>query len=147
MYERLLIPYSPDAPDLQVATYGIELAQHFDAEILVLSVIDRPQQRDQIRADSTEDARAATDPILELAQDRNVRGERIIEDGQAEEVIIDTAHDHDIDLVVMGTQARTGVDRVILGSVAEAVVRQSPVPVLTVTPDASAKLEQPSNLE
>jgi nucleotide-binding universal stress UspA family protein len=36
------------------------------------------------------------------------------------------------DLVVMGTHGRTGLDRVIVGSVAERVVRRSPVPVLTV---------------
>jgi nucleotide-binding universal stress UspA family protein len=40
--------------------------------------------------------------------------------------------DHDVDLVVVGTHGRTGFDRYVLGSVAEALVRTAPVPVLTV---------------
>lgn len=145
MFDRLLIPYPPDSPDVNVATYGIELAQEFGADVTVLSIVDQPQKRDQIRSDPEADAREATDSVLELAEDRQLRGDRVITEGQAAEEIINAVAEHNIDLVVMGTQARTGVDRVILGSVAESVVRQSPVPVMTVTPDASAKLEMPTN--
>ncbi|MFN3285622.1 MAG: universal stress protein, partial [bacterium] len=46
--------------------------------------------------------------------------------------IVEAAADVGADLVVMGTHGRTGVDRILFGSVAEHVVRTSPVPVLTV---------------
>ncbi|RMF87095.1 MAG: universal stress protein, partial [Nitrospinota bacterium] len=52
--------------------------------------------------------------------------------GKAYEEIIETAKSHDVDLIVMGTHGRTGLAYVLLGSVAEKVVRLAPCPVLTV---------------
>lgn len=49
-----------------------------------------------------------------------------------EEAIVDHATEHEIDLVVMGTHGRRGMDRLLSGSVAEAVVRRAPCPVFTV---------------
>jgi len=46
--------------------------------------------------------------------------------------IVDYAKEHDIDLIVIGTHGRGGVTRMLLGSVAEKVVRMAPCPVLTV---------------
>lgn len=56
----------------------------------------------------------------------------MIVEGNPHEEILEYVSEHDIDMVVMGTHGRTGIDRVVMGSVAERVVRQSPVPVLTV---------------
>ncbi|MEO0559770.1 MAG: universal stress protein [Bacteroidota bacterium] len=57
-----------------------------------------------------------------------------VADGPADEVILETIRDEEIDLVVMGTHGRTGWRRGVLGSVTEAVTRRSPCPVLTVRP-------------
>ena len=46
--------------------------------------------------------------------------------------ILSYIHEHDVDLVVLGTHGRTGFDRYMLGSVTEKLVRTSPIPVLTV---------------
>ena len=51
--------------------------------------------------------------------------------------ILNLAAERKIDLIVMGTHGRTGVKRFLLGSVAERVVRESPVPVLTIHPKAA----------
>lgn len=53
-------------------------------------------------------------------------------EGNPHEKILEYVSEHDIDMVVMGTHGRTGLDRALMGSVAERVVRRSPVPVLTV---------------
>ncbi|KAA9397275.1 universal stress protein [Haloarcula sp. CBA1130] len=55
-----------------------------------------------------------------------------VERGPPHSAILDYSDENDIDLVVMGTHGRTGVERYLLGSVAEKVVRTSDVPVLTV---------------
>jgi nucleotide-binding universal stress UspA family protein len=53
-------------------------------------------------------------------------------DGQPYRTIVDTAEEMKVDLIVMGTQGRTGMQRILVGSVAERVVRFAPCPVLTV---------------
>lgn len=57
--------------------------------------------------------------------------------GAPVDVILEQAIEHDADLIVMGTHGRRGVRRLILGSVAEQVLRQAPCPVLTVNPNAT----------
>jgi nucleotide-binding universal stress UspA family protein len=54
--------------------------------------------------------------------------------GTPHRTVLEYVDDNDIDLVVMGTHGRTGLNRLLLGSVTEKVIRLSPVPVLTVRP-------------
>lgn len=54
--------------------------------------------------------------------------------GYPKEEIINFAKNNEVDLVVMGTHGRKGVDRVLFGSIAEKVLVQSPVPVVTIRP-------------
>lgn len=57
--------------------------------------------------------------------------------GEPASAIVDFAKEMNVDLIVMGTHGRTGIKRVLMGSVAEAVVRNAPCPVLTYKPLAS----------
>jgi nucleotide-binding universal stress UspA family protein len=54
--------------------------------------------------------------------------------GDAAEEILNYAKTEGIDLIIMGTHGRKGIERIIFGSVAERVVKKSPIPVLTVNP-------------
>ncbi|MFP4590139.1 MAG: universal stress protein [Halobacteriales archaeon] len=65
-----------------------------------------------------------------VAEDRTV--ETVVELGRPAQAIVDFVHEHDVDHVVIGSHGRSGVTRVLLGSVAEAVVRRCPVPVTVV---------------
>jgi len=56
-------------------------------------------------------------------------------EGSPKVEIIAYARKHDIDLIVLSTHGRTGLTHVIMGSVAESVVRTAPCPVLTMRPD------------
>ena len=71
---------------------------------------------------------------LEAAEDRAVAGTVVtaVREGPPSREIVGYAADEECDLVVMGTHGRGGLNRLILGSVAERVVRSSEVPVLTV---------------
>jgi nucleotide-binding universal stress UspA family protein len=64
-----------------------------------------------------------------------VPGRAVLRDGVAWEEIVGAARDEQADMIVMGTHGRAGLDRMLMGSVAERVVRQAPCPVLTVRPD------------
>ena len=69
-----------------------------------------------------------------------------IGEGNAASEIIDRAHAIPSDLIVMGTHGRSGVDRLLLGSVTERVLRKAPCPVLTVSPPAGEAAPSPDRL-
>ncbi len=71
----------------------------------------------------------------------NVRTESYICAGDPHQVILNYADHHGIDIIVMGTHGRTGLDRYLLGSVTEKVVRLSDIPVVTVRQDAETRRE------
>lgn len=77
-------------------------------------------------------AEALLDDLEGLATPDGGPIERAIEAGRPTQTIVEYAEDHDVDHIVMGSHGRSGVTRVLLGSVAETVVRRAPVPV-TVT--------------
>ena len=66
------------------------------------------------------------------AELKNVEFEGAVIEGYPAEAIIEFALEKKVDLIVMGTLGRTGLNRFLIGSVAEKVVRSSPIPVLTV---------------
>lgn len=66
--------------------------------------------------------------------DRELRLRVLVEIGTPPDVIVACARDQDSDLVVMCTHGRTGLARMLIGSVAEQVVRRAPCPVLTLHP-------------
>ena len=71
--------------------------------------------------------------MIEQAEDDGVETiEGMVSQGSPHRAILDYIEDQDIDLVVMGTHGRTGLDRYLLGSVTEKVVRLSDAPVMTV---------------
>ena len=59
--------------------------------------------------------------------------------GYAAEEIINRAHEENVDVIVMGTHGRKGIDRILFGSVAEKVVKNADMPVLTVRPSEAPK--------
>lgn len=69
----------------------------------------------------------------------------IVEFGIPTERIVHYANHHQIDLIVMSTHGRTGLSRVIMGSVAEAVVRKADCPVLAIKTNAVAAADSPAD--
>jgi nucleotide-binding universal stress UspA family protein len=77
-------------------------------------------------------AQEALDSALSSARARYPRCEGLLQAGAPYERILAVAKESGVDLIAMGTHGRRGVSRFMLGSVAERIVRMSPVPVLTV---------------
>ena len=75
-----------------------------------------------------------------LPPDSEVRYEHKLLHGDAASRIVDLAKTENVDLIVMGTHGRTGLKRLLMGSVAEVVVRRAPCPVLTVGTPAAAEV-------
>jgi nucleotide-binding universal stress UspA family protein len=78
------------------------------------------------------EGKEATSYVECVGRDANIKVESVILEGNPAEEIVDFAEKNDIDLIVIGTQGRTGVQRFLIGSVAENVIRQSNIKVLVV---------------
>jgi nucleotide-binding universal stress UspA family protein len=138
-YEGVLVPTDGSETADAALEVGVDIATVHDARLHVLSVVDLRSLGinvySQVQVDVLEE-RAAT--VIEEAKDyagaQSVDSvEGVVEYGSAIHRAIRLYIDeHDIDLLVMGTHGRSGLDRHLLGSVAEKVVRTAPVPVLTV---------------
>jgi nucleotide-binding universal stress UspA family protein len=73
------------------------------------------------------------------AEDPKVQVEHFLEEGDPASIILHVAETTPCDLIVMGTHGRTGLGRLLMGSVAEEVVRKAPCPVLTLKVPLSQK--------
>ncbi|EMA56068.1 universal stress protein [Halococcus thailandensis] len=141
MHDTILVPTDGSSGAEAAARHALNLASAFDSEVRFLSVVDdRSYSADLAGVDSLVDdqhdalVEGATDnlrPLEDLAAETGVPFESSIEHGIPHQAIIDDADEHDIDMVAMGTHGRTGLERVLVGSVTERVVRTSNVPVLT----------------
>ena len=81
------------------------------------------------------------DFVAEHFPDVQVKAEVVV--GYAAEEILSLAENEDADLIVMGTHGRKGIDRILFGSVAEKVVKNSTRPVLTIRPTDDMLEEEP----
>jgi nucleotide-binding universal stress UspA family protein len=79
-----------------------------------------------------EDGEEALERVRSIVEGHGIPIETHLIEGSPSREIVDFAVEQNCDLIVMGTHGRGGIDRLLLGSVAERVVRGSPVPVLTV---------------
>lgn len=114
-----------------------------EAEITVLHVIDPVESgyaADPMGVDYWEgwyeDAQKRAEDLLsevnEVAEEADVRISTATETGPPARTIVEFAEEHDFDQVIVGSHGRRGMARILLGSVAESVVRRSTVPVTVV---------------
>jgi len=112
------------------------LARDYQARLIVLHVLPAPVvgYPDGIILTQPEDYRAEARTKLQQLQptDPSVAVERVLGEGEPATTIVDIAKHKRCDLIVLGTHGWTGLTRLLMGSVAEAVVRRATCPVLTV---------------
>ncbi len=136
MFDTVVVATDGSDSVKRAVDVALDLADRFDAEVHALSVIDAsevdasPQQlRDELRTALETTADAALTTVEERAE-RDVT--TAVREGRPAVEICDYAREVDADVVATGTRGRHGENRLLLGSVAERIVRTSPVPVLTV---------------
>lgn len=147
MFDRILIPTDGSVPATDAARKGVELATEHDATVHVLSSVEpiplgkfstgpepASAEHSEIVEEQQTEANDAIDSIVELCEEHDVDAIEALVYGDPHQAIVDYVEEEDIDAIVMGTHGRSGAERLIIGSVAEKVVRKSPVPVVTVRP-------------
>lgn len=147
MYENILIPTDGSEAAQNAVAQAVDLAEKYDATVHALYVVDveatnltlGTEQVDRIRQGRIDEmpevkaeAEAATGRVADEAAARGVSVEEHVTAGSPSRAIRNFVADNDIDLVVMGSHGRSGLSRVVLGSVAEKVLRRTRVPVLVV---------------
>jgi len=144
LLKKILVATDFSEPSEAALAYGRELARTFNASLTVLHVVENILARgygteglvffDHEAQRSIESAAREQVEALVSAEDREqLRAESVLRTSNAPAMAIgDVAKSANIDLIVMGTHGRGGVAHLLLGSVAERVVRTAPCPVLTV---------------
>jgi nucleotide-binding universal stress UspA family protein len=137
MYDRILVPTDGSEGTRGAVAHAIDIANAYGASLHALYVVDEDVGVDSAvvgTLDALEDAgERAIDDVVQQAEAAGIGTvEGTVASGTPHRAVLDYADEHDVDLVVMGTHGRTGLDRYLLGSVTEKVVRLSEVPVLTV---------------
>ncbi len=138
LFRRVLCPIDFSEHSLAALEVALKIVQQNDAALYLLNVAPMPAG-----AAGFQPVPMDAYPIVEkdkreqlekLAQQRipaAVRCKTLVTSGDPAEQVLETARDLDADLIVMGTHGRKGLSHLVLGSVAERVVRESPIPVLT----------------
>lgn len=146
-FRRLLVPVDFSPNSARALDTAIELAQRFGAELHVLHAYEIPVgpamaygiSFPQELGDEVRDAAARRlAKAWQKVEAAGVKGETHLTQATAAEAIAETAKQLSADLIVMGTRGLSGFKHVLLGSVAERVLRLAPCPVLTVKQEPAA---------
>lgn len=143
---KILVPTDFSEFSKCAVRYGCELARRFSSELHLLHVVEDiyplvPEPGIMLPAAADYFAGLKQSAEQELARfppedwGSGLHIERAVITGSPFVEIIRYARDKDIDMIVVGTHGRTGLAHVLMGSVAERVVRKSPCPVLSVRPE------------
>ena len=117
---------------------ALRLAVSLRARLIAVSVIDPgtlrlPGGRFRARVDQVRDEReAVAQRLVERARDLGVATAFLVWEGNPGEAIVEAAESERVDLIVIGTHGRRGVNRSLFGSVSDHVVRNAPCPVVVV---------------
>jgi len=140
--QRILLPTDFSARSATATKYACDLAAKFDAELHLLHMLEihadlTPTFEMGLALPSyTKESKAAAERALAAVLDPQWSAGRKITlkvvEGSPKIEIIRYASEHHIDLIVLSTHGRTGLSHIVMGSVAENVVRMAPCPVLTV---------------
>ena len=135
MYDEILVPTDGSQVATQAGIVGVRMAERFGADLTVVSVGEpgtEARAKQAVRDIEEFAIEAGLTPMTEIIDD---------EDAPIHRAIIDYAEGHGADVVVMGTHGRTGIGRFLLGSVAERMLQESPIPVVTVHEDTVSDFE------
>jgi len=137
----VLCPIDFSDTSLAALDYGVDLAGTLGAQVHVLHAYQLPvyalpdgalMASPEYISDLSNKLQAELDKVVDARQDRGVRLQGHLVEGLPHDEVNRMAGDLGADLIVMGTHGRSGLGHLLLGSVAEKVVRSAEVPVLTV---------------
>ncbi|WP_410766387.1 universal stress protein [Haloferax sp. DFSO60] len=143
MYDVILVPLDGSGPSDAALAHAFDLASKMDATVHALSVVDeRVLHATQLDAGGLieayeKEAKRIVSEASEKAEEESVDVVTSVRNGVPYREVLDYAAEVDAELIVMGTHGRRGIERYLLGSVTERVLRLSDIPVLTIRAEDS----------
>ncbi|AQZ99550.1 universal stress protein [Comamonas kerstersii] len=143
MFKHILVPVDGSETSLQAVSKAAELAKVFNSEVTAVYVLD-PYPFTGVGADfaygqaqylsaATAEANKALEDVTERMKDTGVTVKTLVGEGHAiHEGIVRVGENVGADLIVMGSHGRRGLEKLVLGSVAQRVLQTAKVPVLVV---------------
>lgn len=141
MYDSILLPVAPDGDSKAALPHARSLAERYSATVYVVSAVDTLERTEKgTRSGSFAErvekrARERVEAVVEELEAAGIDAVGTVVHDEALDAIENAIDAVEADLVVMPTNARTGLKRVLLGSITEKVIRTAPVPVVTVPMD------------
>lgn len=138
MYDEILVPTDGSRAADRAVEHAIDLAKQYDARLHALYVVDANAYStleagtDVVISALEEEGEEAVSDVADRAEEEGIETATEVITGTVHRSIIEYADDNDVDLIVMGTHGRRGIDRYLLGSVTEKVVRTADMPVMTI---------------
>ncbi|WP_456471829.1 universal stress protein [Methanocaldococcus sp.] len=140
MYKRIVVPTDGSEVSMEAVNHAIHIAKKLNSEIYAIYVVDispfvgLPMEGswEMITEVLREEGEEILKKVKELGEKEGVEIKTKMLDGIPAEEIVRFAKEKNADLIVMGTTGKTGLERILLGSVAERVIKTSPCPVLVV---------------
>jgi nucleotide-binding universal stress UspA family protein len=144
MYEKILLPIDNSEQSQRAGKYAISAANIAGAEIIVLNVIDTyylnslPQQdlRESLDKQLRAEGKEAVEKFKKKIEDekcagscKNVKLVTLIKEGKPDDVILKTADELEVNHIIMGKSGKHGLEKFLLGSTTERVVRGAKVPI------------------
>ncbi len=140
--KSILFPTDFSEGSAEALKYAVEFAKKYDAKLYIIHIIYDVAKAsgwyvphismDKLYQDIQEGAKKELDNfgVEELSGMKNI--ERVVITGIPHQEIVAFANSKKVDMIIIGTHGRTGIDRILFGSTAAQVVRNAPCPVLTV---------------
>ena len=147
MYKKMLVPVDGSLRSEVVVPHAAETAKALGCTIRLLTVVDlekgngdsaSPSKNDEVASldwveSQIEEAENHLRPVAERFQDCGLKPEMEVRFGNPSEEILKAAAEYGSDIIAMATRSRRGVARLMFGSVADSVLRESHIPVLLIT--------------
>lgn len=144
MSREILVPVDGSEPAWDALDFALE--RHPDADVTAYYVVDvatrtqgpplgtAPVYADELYEAEEEYAESVLEEAAERGEEYDATVETEYERGMPRDAILEYADEHDVDQLIVGSHGRSGLERVLIGSVAEKLTRHSPVPVTVVRP-------------
>ena len=143
MFKKILCPVDFSQFTQEVINYAIDIAKKYGSELHVMHVVPNMTYFTPYESFLTPENLVAIEKNIQdeverkftkLLKGDGVPTKRVVREGTAFVEIIDYAKTEGIDLIVMGTHGHSTIEHILIGNVAEKVVRKSPCPVMTIRP-------------